>query len=129
MGEKYTKRIKCKHYFQVNSSEPIDPDDLKISVKNENEDKSSNEYNPLFLPTLWAYFQTIQTGLLTEKSAGPWEEIIKRYIENKGKNMSREEKEWIEILEELLGEEDTDWTNNLDEIYQRVLRAYQRIRN
>ncbi|TDX52493.1 hypothetical protein [Orenia marismortui] len=130
-NSKVSTKIRCKKYFKINSAEPIDPEDIKVTLKSQENNSPNEEDNSLFLPALWAYFQACQQGMLNDNSPVPWEEIIRNYLKSQTIDTSQyslEEKEWILFLKYIMSDSNTiDWSDN-KEVREFLLKAYNLVK-
>jgi hypothetical protein len=123
MADKYSTKITCERYFRINSAEPINPEDIEISVNyngddNDNHAESVEEPNLLVMSILWAYYQACEQGLLKEGLPAPWEEIAE----------SDEDDKWVEFLKCINSH--PGWSNWIEEpqkAKEHIIEIYNKL--
>lgn len=131
-GKKFKVRKKIKKLLAVNSDSPegIDPEKIKIGIKENSPERNKSSPNPSFIPlaVLWAHFVSKQLGLLKEGYPTPWELTFSDKDErtlntNTGINISIDS--WKDFLANIV--EDKNWYNWIkcpDEVRKRTLLAF-----
>ncbi|GAB6139108.1 hypothetical protein [Halanaerobaculum tunisiense] len=119
MSNKVTKTFNCKRRFKINSSEPLDSEDISVQVgSNKQANPTTNpseQPNVLALAILWANFQACHQELLSTDSTPPWNKI------NKGR--------WGDFLNQLIADSDwKEWIHNPQQVKEKTRKAYNNLK-
>ncbi|GAB6139109.1 hypothetical protein [Halanaerobaculum tunisiense] len=124
MSNKVTKTFNCKRKLKVNSSEPLDSEDISVQVGSDDQSTSNannSESNPLTLPILWAHFQAYEQDLLPEGKIAPWEQIEEDDIS------TSEQKLWLQFLQNIVTPNLANWIHDPEEVRHRSIATYKEI--
>ncbi|KXS43585.1 MULTISPECIES: hypothetical protein [unclassified Candidatus Frackibacter] len=115
MSNEVTTTFHCKQNIVLESSKPINPQDISVNIGSDNKSKTtSSEPNSLALAILWAHFQACDQGSLTINPFAPWKEI------NNDK--------WRKFLNHLITDSTwKDWIQNPEKIKHKTFKAYQKL--
>jgi len=126
MSNEVTTTFHCKQNIVLESSEPIDPQDISVNIGSDNKSKTTNSQpNFLALAILWAHFEAYEQGVLKVDSPVPWE-IIHTNADLSFPNQEL----WLQFLENIITDASwTNWIQNPLELRKRSIEAYNKIRS
>ncbi len=120
---KITKRYSRTFKINNKSSEPINPEDISITVNqqssppNKSKIQKTKEQNFIQLTIFWSHYQAYQKGLLKENIPLPWE-LHKQ---------DTTDRKWKQFLNNIIDKDWTQWINDANEVKKRSLKAINNI--
>ena len=122
-------RKKVKKSFAVESPEGIDPEQIKVGIQKNIEERNKSSPEPSFiaLTILWAHFAAKQLGLLNKERPTPWQLA---FTDEKGEklkndNIDLSNETWKEFLSNIITDRNwVNWIKSPDEVKRRTMLAF-----
>lgn len=122
-------RKRVKKAFAVESPEGIDPEQIKVGIQKNIEERNKSSPEPSFiaLTILWAHFAARQLGLLQKGMPTPWQLA---FTDEKGEkikngNIDLSNETWKEFLSNIITDRNwVKWIKEPKEVKRRTLLAF-----
>ena len=120
----FKKTVHFKKHFKINknTAEPLNPEDISISINNNLSDQEERKPDYFILSILWAHFQACQQDKLSRDGPAPWEIII-----DDEKYGNKEEILWYQFLEKINQQDVQSWISSIEGVKANTLKAYKTI--
>lgn len=123
-------RKRVKKAFAVESPEGIDPEQIKVGIQKNIEERNKSSPEPSFiaLTILWAHFAARQLGLLRKGMPTPWQLAFtdKKGDEIINGDIDLSNETWKEFLSNIITDRNwVKWIKEPEEVRRRTLLAFR----